>query len=1346
MDQEHEGTATLAKSESLEFRVSRPGTPNRRMRLSGTRYTFGNGAGCAIRLEDPTLRELHAVLLRSQGRSIIRAYSVPVELNGRLTSEAELQTGDVVRMGVYHFELLGDVGGSRGDAVPADEQPSAVANRNASDTPVEHKSSTRLSFADGIRFAGRETSAFSGRTEDGDAEQERAEQERAEQERAEQERAEQERAEQERAEQERAEQERAEQERAEQERAEQERAEQERAEQRQADSRKAEQERNEQERAAQQAANRKAEEERAELKRTLQANEAASRAQVAAAKELWEGERVQMELRHEKQLAEVMRRFEDAQQQGVQTSSAITAMQQQLMDVTEHLQTVTATSQARAQERDSFASQVDVLKVEREEIQEEKEKALSAAEVANRDLATARQHNAELLREHAEAIASVESLTRRCDAVTEQLEKSNQACRDFASQRDRLTAELKQVVEERDQAQTTVSEQADQLNSQAALIDQLRTQIDDLQQSVEQAGREAEELREQCQKAFQSVERLEGLVQQSDSARQTDRESWEQEAAELRDNVQRVSQDLAVAVANLTDSNATAEALNQDLQETKRALLEAEQNLEQAEQTLETRPTPDEIETIRQRLETTEQQLLQLREEYDRVDQVIDRENAEKDASIEKMALEAAREESPAADSGSGFHHDEQGLDFDSLNSGWPTYDKVQTPETQERQEPADSDSSAIAELGSGFSAAALEADSTVEDESFGDVLGPDASQAVVGSDDEGDVADSFGDAHLGQSHLGDDESSAWEAINQEEAEPVVGQIYDADPIDSASLEGSDDSVEWSDETDDQNDLSNASPFAVSDSREEEVRAEDLGPSEDLVQAEDEAASELAENPWASFSEPSEETTSEEITDDQVVEGELGTDAQEIDQQDGFASFAGSESPFGHTEQSDQSDDPGELGIGNGPWGHAAADPIQDEANSSADESDSDEDQDFASIMANIEGMDPWDSATEDDSNSVSDSGVEAGGLASQLLREIESGDADESPEAELDAGQSGWESYSAFDDTNATHLADEDSMNSIVGRGSGISDLGDGDEVSSEPADAYSSEDYASNDHASADSGLSSLDSLDEGRSLESDSSGMDEDDSYEAYKKRLESESAEEASDKPATVAPAVQPTPASSGAPESAEMVDDDSIEAYMNRLLQRVQGRGDSNEGGAPAVVAAPVAAVKSVAAEEMEALTAELAKDDTPLDPDSPYIPRSQAPERTSNLAAMRELANVSARDAIQRSVRQQIHSNVIRKFAMAAGGFVGGMIFLVVSRFGLNWQLMASGCLFLLAGFWIWEAIRVHSGLQLELRNARQTAELENLKARSDKREGDDLQQALTAIEDDEPSSPASVS
>lgn len=1287
MDQEHEGTATLTKSEALEFRVSRPGTPNRRMRLSGTRYTFGNGAGCAIRLEDPTLRELHAVLLRSQGRSIIRAYSVPVELNGRLTSEAELQAGDVVRMGVYHFELLGDADGNQSNAPRSVEQKSAEANRKSPDAPVEHKSSTRLSFADGIRFAGHETSAFPRKEDDGEADQQRAEQQQADQQ--------------------------------------------------QAESRKAEQDRNDQERAEQQAANRKAEEERAELKRTLQANEAASRAQVAAAKELWEGERVQMELRHEKQLAEVMRRFEDAQQQGVQTSSAITAMQQQLMDVTEHLQTVTATSQARAKERDSFASEVDVLKVEREEIQEEKDKALSAAEVANRDLATARQHNADLLREHAEAIASVESLTRRCDAVTEQLEKSNQACRDFASQRDRLTAELKQVVEERDKAQTTVSEQADQLNSQAALIDQLRSQIDDLQQSVEQAGREAEELREQCEKAFQSVERLEGLVQQSDTARQADRESWEQEAAELRDNVQRVSQDLAVAVANLTDSNATAEALNQDLQETKRALLEAEQNLEQAEQTLETRPTPDEIETIRQRLETTEQQLLQLREEYDRVDQVIDRENAERDASIEKMALEAAREDSPAADSGSGFHNDEQGLDFDSLNSGWPTYDKVQAPEEQDLQTPADSETSATKEHVSGLSAAEIEADSAVEDEAFGDVLGPDASQAVAGSVDEGDVADSFGDAHLGQSHLGDDESSAWEALNQEEAEPVVDQSYGTDPIDSASLSDSDDSVQWSDEIDGDNDLSNASPFAISNSREDEVRSENLVPSEDLVQAEDEVANESAENPWASFSKPS-----EEIADDQVVDGEHGADAQGVDDQLGLASFAESESPFGHSEESDPSGDSAELGIGSGPWGQAAADPIQDGANSSVDESDSDEDQDFASIMANIEGMDPWDSDAEDDSNSD----VEAGGLASQLLREIESGDADESPEAELDAGQSGWESYSAFDDTNATHFADQDSMNSIVGRGSGISDLGDADEVASEPKDADASGDYSSNDYASADSGLSSLDSLDENRSLESDSSGMDEDDSYEAYKKRLESESVEEAPVTPTPVAPAVQPAPVSSSAPESAEMVDDDSIEAYMNRLLQRVQGRGDSREGGAPAVVAAPVAAVKSVAAEEMEALTAELAKDDTPLDPDSPYIPRSQAPERTSNLAAMRELANVSARDAIQRSVRQQIHSNVIRKFAMAAGGFVGGVIFLVVSRFGMNWQLMASGCLFLLAGFWIWEAIRVHSGLQLELRNARQTAELENLKARADKREGDDLQQALTAIEDDEPSSPASVS
>ena len=94
------------EQESLEFRVTCPGSPVRRLRLTGSRYTFGSAEGCSIRLSDENLRPMHAVLLRDASRILVRAYSVPLQVNGIRTTEATLVVGDVLRLGQYQFELL----------------------------------------------------------------------------------------------------------------------------------------------------------------------------------------------------------------------------------------------------------------------------------------------------------------------------------------------------------------------------------------------------------------------------------------------------------------------------------------------------------------------------------------------------------------------------------------------------------------------------------------------------------------------------------------------------------------------------------------------------------------------------------------------------------------------------------------------------------------------------------------------------------------------------------------------------------------------------------------------------------------------------------------------------------------------------------------------------------------------------------------------------------------------------------------------------------------------------------------------------------------------------------------
>ena len=102
-------TMPTPQTDAIEFRVVRPGVPVRRLRLTGNRYTFGSADGCSIRLNDPTLRPMHAVLIRDANRVLVRAYSVPLEINENRVTETCLQLGDVMRMGAYRFELLSGI-------------------------------------------------------------------------------------------------------------------------------------------------------------------------------------------------------------------------------------------------------------------------------------------------------------------------------------------------------------------------------------------------------------------------------------------------------------------------------------------------------------------------------------------------------------------------------------------------------------------------------------------------------------------------------------------------------------------------------------------------------------------------------------------------------------------------------------------------------------------------------------------------------------------------------------------------------------------------------------------------------------------------------------------------------------------------------------------------------------------------------------------------------------------------------------------------------------------------------------------------------------------------------------
>jgi hypothetical protein len=119
---------------ALEFRVVRDGTSPRRLKLTGARYTFGNAEGCSIRLSDPALRPMHAVLLHDLTSVTLRGYSEPIEINGAFELESRLNVGDVFRLGQYEFSLI-----DRQVPKPVSREPSFIGG-----TPTDSHETNRM--------------------------------------------------------------------------------------------------------------------------------------------------------------------------------------------------------------------------------------------------------------------------------------------------------------------------------------------------------------------------------------------------------------------------------------------------------------------------------------------------------------------------------------------------------------------------------------------------------------------------------------------------------------------------------------------------------------------------------------------------------------------------------------------------------------------------------------------------------------------------------------------------------------------------------------------------------------------------------------------------------------------------------------------------------------------------------------------------------------------------------------------------------------------------------------------------------------------------------------------------
>lgn len=165
------------------------------------------------------------------------------------------------------------------------------------------------------------------------------------------------------------------------------------------------------------------------------------------------------------------------------------------------------------------------------------------------------------------------------------------------------------------------------------------------------------------------------------------------------------------------------------------------------------------------------------------------------------------------------------------------------------------------------------------------------------------------------------------------------------------------------------------------------------------------------------------------------------------------------------------------------------------------------------------------------------------------------------------------------------------------------------------------------------------------------------------------------------------------------------DDESIEAYMNQLLARVRGGDSTVQASRPRTSPAvekpwqPKLEAKDVNKTESAGETA----GETVGEP-TEYVPRSQAPEQNLNLSAMRELANDTARSAIQTHAKKSGGDLALAKMIAAAAGIaVAGVSSFYSEQHPILSYLGVGGGLGA-AAFWAWQAFFLKRNAEVAVR------------------------------------------
>ena len=91
---------------SLVLRVRGTARDGQTVQLKSPKCTIGSGPNCTLRLRSGNVGEVHCLVLRGQGGTVVRRWSADTRLNGRSFDDAHLKIGDCLSVGGIDLDVV----------------------------------------------------------------------------------------------------------------------------------------------------------------------------------------------------------------------------------------------------------------------------------------------------------------------------------------------------------------------------------------------------------------------------------------------------------------------------------------------------------------------------------------------------------------------------------------------------------------------------------------------------------------------------------------------------------------------------------------------------------------------------------------------------------------------------------------------------------------------------------------------------------------------------------------------------------------------------------------------------------------------------------------------------------------------------------------------------------------------------------------------------------------------------------------------------------------------------------------------------------------------------------------